>query len=66
MPEVGTVPFTGKTIFSQNGKELAPGNTIRYTLVIWLEGDDPECLDNLKGGAVSMSMTFSVDRQEGS
>ena len=66
MPEVGTVPFIGKTVFSQTNKEVAPGNTIRYTLVIWLEGDDPECLDNLKGGAVSMSMTFSIDRQEGS
>lgn len=66
MPEIGTVPFTGKTVFSQTNKELAPDNIIRYTLVIWLEGDDPECLDNLKGGAVSMSMTFSIDRQEGS
>ena len=66
MPEVGTVPFAGKTIFSQTSKDIPPGSTIRYTLVIWLEGDDPECLDNLKGGAVSMSMTFSIDRQEGS
>ena len=66
MPEVVTVPFAGKTIFSQTGKDIPPGSTIRYTLVIWLEGDDPECLDNLKGGAVSMSMTFSIDRQEGS
>lgn len=66
MPEVGTVPFLGKTVFSQTGAEIAPGSTIRYTLVIWLEGDDPECLDNLKGGAVSMAMTFSIDRQEGS
>lgn len=64
MPEVGTIPFTGKNVFSQTGAEIDPGNTIRYTLVIWLEGDDPECLDNLKGGAVSMSMTFSIDRQE--
>ena len=66
MPEVGTVPFLGKTVFSQTGAEIAPGNTIRYTLVIWLEGDDPECLDNLKGGAVSMAMAFSADRQESS
>jgi len=64
MPEIGTIPFSGKTVFSQTGAEIAPGNTIKYTLVIWLEGDDPECLDNLKGGAVSMSMTFSIDRQE--
>jgi hypothetical protein len=65
MPEVGTVPFMGKTVFSNTNKKVDPGKTIKYTLVIWLEGDDPECLDNLRGGAVSMSMTFSVDRQEG-
>ena len=34
MPEVGTVPFAGKTIFSQTGKDIPPGSTIRYTLVI--------------------------------
>jgi hypothetical protein len=65
MPEIGTTPFVGEMIFSQTNRDVAPGSIIRYTLVIWLEGDDPECLDNLKGGAVSMSMTFSVDRQEG-
>lgn len=66
MPEIGTSPFAGKSVFFRTNREVAPGTTIRYTIVIWLEGDDPECLDNLRGGAVSMSMTFSVDRQEDS
>ena len=66
VPEVDTVPFMGKTVFSNTKKQIEPGKTIKYTLVIWLEGDDPQCLDDLKGGAVSMSMTFDIDRQDGS
>ena len=64
LPEVGTVPFTDDTVFSQTRKAVPPETIIKYTLVIWLEGDDPECLDDLKGGAVSMSMTFSIDPQD--
>ena len=38
-----------------------PGDTDRYTIVIWIEGDDPECLDNLIGGAIKMHMIITEE-----
>ncbi len=64
-PEVGTEPFSGEDIIvSRDIPDFEPEEVIKYTLVIWLEGDDPECLDNIKGGQVRMSMTFSVREPE--
>lgn len=60
-PEEGTEPFgEDGIIVSYDTENFEPGAVIKYTLVIWLEGDDPECLDNIKGGQVRMSMSFSV------
>ena len=33
-----------------------PGDIDRYTLVVWLEGDDPECVDAILGGEIKMHM----------
>ncbi len=61
-PEVGTIPFQEDgVVFTSINEALEKEDTIKYTLVIWLEGDDPECLDNIKGGSVRMSMTFSAE-----
>lgn len=60
-PEYGTIPFVDdETICNYELDEFAPEQIKKYTLVIWLEGDDPECLDNIKGGNVKMSMTFTA------
>ena len=32
----------------------------KYTVIIWLEGWDAECIDNIKGGSVKMEMKFST------
>ena len=61
-PEYGTTPFASETVaYSDTTESFAKGQTNKYTLVIWLEGDDPECLDNIKGGNVKMSMNFTVE-----
>ena len=62
LPEVGTTPFAGEhVIAAEEYLDFTPGEIMKYTLVIWLEGDDPECLDNIKGGNVKMSMTFATE-----
>ena len=40
------------------------GSIDKYTVVIWLEGWDPECVDNIMGGEVKLSMTFHVVGKE--
>ena len=60
-PESGTTPFaSANKVLSETSEDLAPGEITKYTIVIWLEGNDPECLDNIKGGSVKMSLMFSV------
>jgi hypothetical protein len=65
-PEEGTEPFLSDlVVFEEINETLEVDETIKYTLVIWLEGDDPECLDNIRGGNVKMSMTFAADSARG-
>lgn len=65
LPEYATTPFESEDVIcSDEVPDFKPGDIRKYTLVIWLEGDDPECLDNIKGGNVKMSMTFTVQEQE--
>lgn len=47
---------------------VAPGDIHKYTVVIWLEGDDPQCNDDLIGGHVGMemNMTLIAEESEGS
>ncbi len=59
LPEYGTTPFFDKTVFEEQ-RLLPTEATIKYTVVIWLEGNDPECLDDIKGGNVKMSLTFTT------
>lgn len=62
IPEYGTKAFVSDTVvFSNTEERFESGQTNKYVLVIWLEGDDPECLDNIKGGNVKMSMNFTVE-----
>ena len=36
------------------------GNVDKYTVVIWMEGEDPECVDAIVGGSVEFSMTIDA------
>lgn len=36
----------------------------KYTIVIWIEGNDPECIDDIRGGHVRMQMQFEVQDAE--
>lgn len=58
-PEPGTAAFLNETrMLSHSGRELDPDQADRYSVVIWLEGEDPECINDILGGFIKMSMTF--------
>lgn len=42
------------------------GSVDKYTVVIWLEGWDPECVNDILDGEVKLSMTFNGYELEGS
>lgn len=60
--EPGTVPFESeKLITSQNIEKFGPGEKHKYTIVMWLEGSDPECTDNIIGGEFRAHMEFKSE-----
>lgn len=42
---------------------VAPGDVHKYTVVIWLEGDDPDCTDALIGGHTGMDFNFKLNSE---
>ncbi len=60
-PEPDTIAFSSNTsVFKNTTKDFKTDDVDKYTVVIWLEGNDPECVDDIRGGVVKMSMNFKV------
>lgn len=63
--EIVIQPFVdSKTVFNTEIEDLEPGKTDKYTIVMWIEGEDPECLDIIRGGYVKLMWFFNVDEEE--
>lgn len=55
------INFDSETIVEENMRyEIAPFDIHKYTVVIWLEGDDPECTDDKIGGHLGLEMNFQL------
>lgn len=57
------IPFpfeSADVVLSGYQSQVAPGDTHRYTVVIWLEGDDPDCTNDMIGGHAGMEMEFEL------
>ena len=37
-----------------------PGEITKFTVVIWIEGNDPDCIDWLIGGKLKVDMVMTV------
>ena len=60
-PEENTTKFQSiDKVFTDERVNLLAGDIDKYTIVIWLEGNDPECIDNIKSGNVKMKMNFEI------
>jgi len=61
-PDNVTIPFlTDSQIMQTEITKLKTGDSIKYTLVIWIEGEDNECTDDILGGNLCMEMKFQID-----
>lgn len=49
------------TLVLESRLNFNPGDIDRYTIVVWLEGDDPECVDGLIGGEIKMHMNLTEE-----
>lgn len=60
-PEPGTVEFYNVSTVTRGVVEgYKPYDKTKYTIVIWLEGDDPECVDRVIDGMAKVEMNFRV------
>ena len=68
-PEKNTIAFESDDIVAVDHVEnFSPGDKIKYTIVLWIEGSDSECTDNILGGEIKVQMNFNsefVDEKEG-
>ena len=55
------IPFMSDTLVTTGQQmEVPPGEVHKYTVVIWLEGDDPDCNNDLIGGHLGLEMNFRL------
>lgn len=59
-PEPNTKRFLSSTqVMNEKQTNLKPGGVDKYTIVVWLEGDDPECVNDIMGGEMKMNMLIT-------
>lgn len=57
--EPNTIPFIDdKIIMSEDVTNFKPNDIDKYTIVLWIEGEDPDCIDNILGGEFKVRMNF--------
>ena len=63
--EPDTVPFeSDELIVREHIINFSPGKISKYTIVLWIEGSDPECTDNILGGEFKVHMDFKSENTE--
>lgn len=61
-PEKGTKEFYSESFaVMEEVKSFKPNGKDRFTIVVWLEGDDPECIDNIIGGKIKLQMDITEE-----
>ncbi|MDD2377690.1 MAG: hypothetical protein PHD10_03915 [Bacilli bacterium] len=65
-PEKGTIKFiSNHQVLKEKRKKFKPGEVDKYTIVIWLEGNDEDCVDDIIGGEMKMSMLITEELKKG-
>ncbi len=52
--------ITANQVMHTKVEDFKKGDTTKYTVVIWLEGNDPDCVDDIIGGVIKMQMDFKI------
>ena len=63
--ERDTVPFVNSELVAfEHVQQFKPGDIDRYTIVMWVEGSDLDCTDNILGGEIKVHMEFNSEFKE--
>jgi len=65
MPELDCTNFISKKLVCEYDEDnFEVGNVDKYTVVIWLDGDDPECVDAIVGGGLEFTMQIAAATED--
>ena len=63
--EKGTVKFYRNDMpILESRDNFKPGDIDKITIFIWLEGNDPECVDNILGGEIKVHMEITEEHKD--
>ena len=55
------IPFLSDTVVAEGEQTgVKPGDVHKYTVVMWMEGDDPDCTEDMIGGHIGMDFGFRL------
>lgn len=61
-PEEGTKAFYSEnTVMLEARQDFSPGDVDKFTIVVFIEGDDPDCTNALLGGEIKMHMDITEE-----
>ena len=52
--------LSSSVVMRTSGDKFKAKDKDKYTVVIWLEGNDPDCVDDIIGGTLKLSMSFKI------
>ena len=52
------------SVMKTTTEDFEPGAMDKYTVVAWVEGNDPECINDIMGGFMRMNMLFGIADDE--
>ena len=59
--EPGTTEFYSVNVVAKDRiDDFEPGEITKFTVVIWIEGNDPDCINWLVGGKLKVDMVMSI------
>lgn len=56
--------FSNDIVAKERKDNFAPGDISKFTVVIWLEGEDPDCTDDVLGGQFKVDMNMEIVNAE--
>ena len=61
-PEPDTIPFYSEQyVYIEPRENFYPNDVDRYTIVVWVEGDDPDCVNDIIGGEMKMHLEINEE-----
>ncbi|HBG32871.1 MAG: hypothetical protein A2084_03660 [Tenericutes bacterium GWC2_39_45] len=53
--------LTERMVMRNTVTNLKPGDYVKFSVVVWLEGYDPDTTNDILGGMIKMEMNFTID-----